>query len=35
MPSIACEDASNREKYIYNCVIIVNFEVCDPRSVLA
>ena len=35
MPSIACEDESTRGKYIYNCVIITNFEVCDPRSVLA
>ena len=35
MPSIACEDASTRGKYIYDCVIITNFEVCDPRRVLA
>ena len=35
MPSIACEDASTHGKYIYNCVIITNFEVCAPRSVLA
>ena len=35
MPGIACEDASTRRKYIYNCVIITNFEVFDPRSVLA
>ena len=34
MPSIACEDASTRGKYNYYCVIITNFEVCAPRSVL-